>query len=1076
MSRSLSRADRTVVPIRGMIQGETLEARNPCDRGEPGVLITSNWLEGLDYLWPHERYRAKLRCANAKVGNHAHSANFLWQMNGHIRGRVVWGDFCDHVNLARRECLGVGRRIRTQEYKSHDSNTARSQRRKNLNAEDEEVTGEQDSHNEVEILPSSIPKNVSGSNFLHLVPCGEAKANSKFTRGLSRLSKHGRRKKKPPRVPIRTSSRRTIWNEVYVEEAIPSSVMASMTVFTVQILERDTADSYRRPKRSPKRPMRRYAHAWHCGSQKCAFCENFRKLTRVYVYPIQTKFESGPISALAMPKNDVMTAVALRTLVEGPVRSLSQTYKVTTKNQLAGKYSFGNSSDWAIWASGRPGLNLFYCQRLLFGWLGRYAKKNAQAHSLQFTTICISLFDFVPSFRNPNAARGGLGSATSTKTGEGDIKNGRKHKVVRTASDPIPVLNSHSLYSIKYLARSNQAREAFELSPTIKMPWTTGESTTWWLMKFTISSEGPPQEGLVASVIFGSLGALLEQWNERFLVSASTLPWPLLFLSPHVRAELDTSTPIQPKGANNQPTVDICRHLGLTFIRTFLVVLLVHIAFGPVVLPAPLHKPNEGFFDFSELKHRAHSLCNRGSIKIGLSGDRYLKQKQITNPELGAVLETAWPQRMAFVSRSSKMEKHIASSISGGGSKYYPIYSRLHLTIICKLMRTPWHQSEFLRLKCDLITRREVYFAMKVGSLRIRPEGHNANSHEVDVPLVFSDTTVFGRPTLPTANLLLMTILAQVNPFLVFLQGISAMKMLCKCCSQIFRGPCPHEERDHHYSVRELEQAAFEKCHICRVLWKGISNKAPHKVKANPTEATGHRHVPSKPYSKHRMRHKVLYTNQISELSFVVDRNGVLNGVQGFLFCLQTTSDGHNLLGKSRSALPQTWDESMDVATEWLSACQRDYKNYRTHLFRELYPETSSLHHLFIPKEGTTGDKPGITAGHCWGSSKPLTLTSNSLAALQAGVEIAMLPQIDSLCIFQDSKDDWAEQAPQMSHIYRNGGLITGDTLHCTVAYQNVTPPAVLHNLAGLGQGLLTDQSEDTEAAQLPTVMEECVV
>ncbi|KAF2463830.1 uncharacterized protein BDR25DRAFT_362386 [Lindgomyces ingoldianus] len=30
-----------------------------------------------------------------------------------------------------------------------------------------------------------------------------------------------------------------------------------------------------------------------------------------------------------------------------------------------------------------------------------------------------------------------------------------------------------------------------------------------------------------------------------------------------------------------------------------------------------------------------------------------------------------------------------------------------------------------------------------------------------------------------------------------------------------------------------------------------------------------------------------------------------------------------------------------------------------------------------------------------------------------------------------------------------------------------VTPPAVLHNLAGLGQGSLRDQSEDTEAARL---------
>jgi hypothetical protein len=121
--------------------------------------------------------------------------------------------------------------------------------------------------------------------------------------------------------------------------------------------------------------------------------------------------------------------------------------------------------------------------------------------------------------------------------------------------------------------------------------------------------------------------------------------------------------------------------------------------------------------------------------------------------------------------------------------------------------------------------------------------------------------------------------------------------MLCDRCSRIFRGPCRHGTQDHYYSVRELEQAAFDKCHICRVLWQAISDKAPDDARVSSTEAADHRLVPSKPISKYSMRHKVLYTNEISELSFTVDKKGVLNGGRAFLFCLQ------NMRGKSKSTL-----------------------------------------------------------------------------------------------------------------------------------------------------------------------------
>jgi hypothetical protein len=82
---------------------------------------------------------------------------------------------------------------------------------------------------------------------------------------------------------------------------------------------------------------------------------------------------------------------------------------------------------------------------------------------------------------------------------------------------------------------------------------------------------------------------------------------------------------------------------------------------------------------------------------------------------------------------------------------------------------------------------------------------------------------------------------------------------------------------------------------------------------------------------------------------------------------------------------------------------------------------------------------------HCWGDpSKILQLKSSTLEHFIRGINIADLPQtfqeaikvalsldihyiwIDSLCIIQDSKDDWDTEAQQMARIYQNA--------FCTIA------------------------------------------
>ncbi|KAH9203195.1 heterokaryon incompatibility protein-domain-containing protein, partial [Leptodontidium sp. 2 PMI_412] len=93
----------------------------------------------------------------------------------------------------------------------------------------------------------------------------------------------------------------------------------------------------------------------------------------------------------------------------------------------------------------------------------------------------------------------------------------------------------------------------------------------------------------------------------------------------------------------------------------------------------------------------------------------------------------------------------------------------------------------------------------------------------------------------------------------------------------------------------------------------------------------------------------------------------------------------------------------------------------------------------------TTSDQTSvdyIALSHCWGESQPLQLTCSNLEAMCHGIQFADLPQnfqdavtvarafgvrylwIDSLCILQDSLDDWDFESKQMSCIYSNAVFV----------------------------------------------------
>jgi Heterokaryon incompatibility protein (HET) len=128
----------------------------------------------------------------------------------------------------------------------------------------------------------------------------------------------------------------------------------------------------------------------------------------------------------------------------------------------------------------------------------------------------------------------------------------------------------------------------------------------------------------------------------------------------------------------------------------------------------------------------------------------------------------------------------------------------------------------------------------------------------------------------------------------------------------------------------------------------------------------------------------------------------------------------------------------------WLKNCITDHPECNTETYTAKMPsrllklEQPTPNHLQLCATEIDGIKsPYMTLSHCWGSAKFMTLTNESSQQLYRGVHISTLPRtfqdaamiakrlgvdylwIDSLCIFQDSKEDWCKESSTMGDVYK---------------------------------------------------------
>lgn len=155
------------------------------------------------------------------------------------------------------------------------------------------------------------------------------------------------------------------------------------------------------------------------------------------------------------------------------------------------------------------------------------------------------------------------------------------------------------------------------------------------------------------------------------------------------------------------------------------------------------------------------------------------------------------------------------------------------------------------------------------------------------------------------------------------------------------------------------------------------------------------------------------------------------------------TNDDNSIESKLQSTGS---DAVLRLAAHWLNSCHTHRRciptDQTTWLPRRLLDvESPNDPFTFRVVEVEEANLKGVrymTLSHCWGTSDFLKLTKLTRAALYTGMKVSRLAQtfqdaiyvcrfmairylwIDSLCIIQDDKQDWAEQSMKMSAVYRN--------------------------------------------------------
>lgn len=149
-----------------------------------------------------------------------------------------------------------------------------------------------------------------------------------------------------------------------------------------------------------------------------------------------------------------------------------------------------------------------------------------------------------------------------------------------------------------------------------------------------------------------------------------------------------------------------------------------------------------------------------------------------------------------------------------------------------------------------------------------------------------------------------------------------------------------------------------------------------------------------------------------------------------------------------------TIDDSLPIIKNWIHDCETAHPECKSQKDVPILPTrvldvgTAESEDCYLRQPG--GEMAHYAAlSHCWGKTKPLSTTTETLAERLKGIPFNTLPKafrdavvltrklgiryvwIDSLCIIQDDTRDWEHEAARMGDIYQDAYI----TIAATVAH-----------------------------------------
>ncbi|KAK4182468.1 heterokaryon incompatibility protein-domain-containing protein [Podospora australis] len=278
---------------------------------------------------------------------------------------------------------------------------------------------------------------------------------------------------------------------------------------------------------------------------------------------------------------------------------------------------------------------------------------------------------------------------------------------------------------------------------------------------------------------------------------------------------------------------------------------------------------------------------------------------------------------------------------------------------------------------------------------------------------------------------------------------------LCAVCRTIISGPQHfRQERPHHQSAQDVLEAAMHGCYICGVITKSTGWKSLIDA-GDPFRGIWYLSNPVVDFAPEWLKITIdAFPDDGRDEN--EDSEGDDTEVPGFElpvpplwgFLLQPAEDVEENVSDYNPPAG-SWDTPgfLDLPLQWLENCLSKHEKcrekkpgfYPTRVLRIISDEELKL--VIVPEERGTIKDRYASLSHCWGKAKTLKLLQSNIDQLQHGIVIVDLPTsyreaiavcrrfgihyiwIDSLCIIQDSREDWEREALTMKDVYQNSIL-----------------------------------------------------